>query len=91
MSDTQYAVFLYPQAVEALGEPIKPFLLDGSGGPHIVCAEIDTSGPLFVMTLAGKDARGAPSELEIMVPHAMIRLVISVHSDQGIGFAPYAN
>ncbi|MBN8741509.1 MAG: hypothetical protein BGP24_19580 [Lysobacterales bacterium 69-70] len=87
MSDTQYAVFLFPQAIEALGEPIKPYLLDGAGGPHIVCAEVDTSGPLFGMTLAGKDQRGLPSELEIMLPHAMIRLVMSVHSEHGIGFA----
>lgn len=91
MSDTQYAVFLFPQATEALGEPIKPYLLDGPGGAHIVCAEVDTSGPLFGMTLVGKDARGLPSELEIMIPHAMVRLVMSVHSEQGIGFAQHAN
>lgn len=91
MSETQYAVFLFPQALEALGEPIKPYLLDGAGGPHIVCAEVDTSGPLFGMTLLGKNERGQPSELEIMVPHAMIRLVMSVHGDQPIGFAKSAN
>ncbi|HSX61644.1 MAG TPA: hypothetical protein VLF18_15695 [Tahibacter sp.] len=91
MSDTQYAVFLFPQAIEALGEPMKPYLLDGPGGPHIVCAEVDTSGPLFGMTLVGKDARGMPSELEIMIPHGMVRLVMSVHSEHGIGFAQHTN
>ena len=88
MSDTtSYAVFLFPQALEALGEPIKPYLLDGPGGPHIVCAEVDTSGPFFTMVLVGKDAQGMPSELEIMLPHGMVRLVMSVHSDHGIGFS----
>jgi hypothetical protein len=88
MSDTtSYAVFLFPQALEALGEPIKPYLLDGPGGPHIVCAEVDSSGPFFTMVLVGKDQRGMPSELEIMLPHAMVKLVMSVHSDHGIGFA----
>ena len=52
MTETPYyAVFLYPQAVEVLGEPIKPYLVDGPGGPHILCAEIDSSGALFGMTL----------------------------------------
>lgn len=87
MSETSYAVFFFPQALEALGEPIKPYLVDGPGGTHIVCAEVDTSGPLFGMTLAGKNDRGLSGELEIMVPHAMIRLVMSVHSEHGIGFA----
>ena len=82
-----YAVFLFPQALEALGEPIKPYLADGPGGAHIVCAEIDSSGALFGMTLQGKDAQGKPLELEIMLPHAMIKLVMSVHGEHGIGFA----
>lgn len=83
-----YAVYLFPQALEALGEPVKPYLLDGPSGPHIVCAEVDTSGPLFGMTLRGTDANGQPSELEIMLQHAMVRLVLSVHSEQGFGFKP---
>lgn len=85
---SSYAVFLFPQALEALGEPIKPYLIDGAGGAHIVCAEVDTSGPLFGMTLQGKDQQGMPSELEIMLPHAMVRLVMSVHSEHGFGFKP---
>ena len=50
-----YAVFLYPQAIEVLAEPIKPYLRDAAGGPHIVCAEIDASGPLFEMTWSERD------------------------------------
>ena len=61
-----YAVFLYPQAIEALGEPIKPYLRDAPGGTHIVCSEIDASGALFEMTLAGKGPNGEALELEIM-------------------------
>jgi hypothetical protein len=36
--EKNYAVFLFPQAIEMLGEPIKPYLRDTPGGPHIVCA-----------------------------------------------------
>jgi hypothetical protein len=88
MTETPYyAVFLYPQAVEVLGEPIKPYLVDGPGGPHILCAEIDSSGALFGMTLVGKDDQGKPLELEIMLPQGMVKLVMSVHGEHGIGFA----
>ena len=32
-----YAVFFFPQALEALGEAIKPYLLDGPAGAHVLC------------------------------------------------------
>ena len=60
-----YAVFLFPQALEALGEAIKPYLRDGNGGVHIVCAEVDASGPLFGMTLVGTGPEKERLELEI--------------------------
>ena len=81
-----YAVFLYPQALEALGDPIKPYVRDAPLGPHIVCAEIDASGPFFGMTLAGQGAQGQPLSLEIMVPSSMVRLVMSMHGEHEIGF-----
>lgn len=81
-----YAVFLFPQALEALGEPIKPYLRDAPGGPHIVCSEIDSSGPLFGMTLSGKGPRGEMLALEIMLPTSMVRLVMSMHGEHEIGF-----
>ena len=81
-----YAVFLYPQALEALGDPIKPYVRDAPLGPHIVCAEIDASGPFFGMTLAGQGVQGQPLSLEIMVPSSMVRLVMSMHGEHEIGF-----
>jgi hypothetical protein len=83
---TNYAVFLFPQALEALGEPIKPYLRDAPGGAHIVCAEIDASGPLFGMTLAGKGPNAEPLSLDIMVPSSMVKLVMSMHGEHEIGF-----
>lgn len=81
-----YAVFLFPQAIEALGEPIKPYLREGPGGQHIVCAEIDASGALFGMTLAGKGPNSESLELEIMLPASMVKLVMSMHGEHDIGF-----
>lgn len=87
MTDSMnYAVFLFPQALEALGEPVKPYLRDAPGGPHIVCAEIDASGPLFGMTLVGKGPAGERLELELMVPVSMVKLVMSMHGEHEVGF-----
>jgi hypothetical protein len=83
-----YAVFLYPQALEALGEAIKPYLADGPQGPHIVCAEIDTGGAFCELTLLGKNSEGKNIELELMVPTAMVRLIVSLQNEGGgFGFA----
>ena len=81
-----YAVFLFPQAIEVLGEAIKPYLREGNGGPHIVCAEIDASGPLFEMTLVGAGPDKERLELEIMLPVSMVKLVMSMHGEHDIGF-----
>ncbi len=89
MAETQvYAVFLYPQALEVLGETIKPYLTDGPHGPHIISAEIDTGGAFCELTLLGKNPDGKNIELELMVPTQMIRLIVSLHGDEGVfGFA----
>ena len=85
-SALNYAVFLFPQAIEALGEPIKPYLRESAAGTHIVCTEIDASGAFFEMTLLGQGAQGQPLQLEIMVPSSMVKLVMSMHGEHDIGF-----
>jgi hypothetical protein len=89
MSDSQvYAVFLFPQALEVLGEAIKPYLADGPQGPHIVCADIDTGGAFCELSLHWKNSEDKKIELELMIPSNMIRLIVSLHGeDGGFGFA----
>ena len=79
MSDeTQYAVYLHANALEALGEAIKPYLTNGANGAHIVCTELDTGGALCEMCVQVKNAEGKPAITEVMVPIGMIRLVLSI-------------
>lgn len=85
-----YAVFFFPQALEALGEAIKPYLQDGPAGPHVVCHGIDTGGALIEMNLSGSTTDGREVELELMVPTGMIRMIVSAHSDEMFGFGPHA-
>jgi len=83
-----YAVFLFPQALEALGEAIKPYLLDGPAGPHILCREIDTAGALVEMALEGQSPDGKHVSLELMVPTSMVRMIVSARSGGSFGFGP---
>ena len=81
-----YAVFLHPGAVDALGPAIKPYLLESPAGPHLQCVEVDSAGSLFEAVLVGQDNEGRTLEVELMIPIAMIKLVISVRRDEEFGF-----
>lgn len=89
MNDTRgYAVFLFPQAVEALGGAIKPYLQGEAGGEHVMCREIDTGGAFIKMILDGRTEKGEMVELELMVPASMVRMVVSARSEESFGFGP---
>ena len=83
-----YAVFFFPQALEALGDAIKPYLQDGPMGQHVLCNEIDTGGALLEMTIQGVTTDGKTVMLELMVPGSMVRMVVSSQSDATFGFGP---
>lgn len=83
-----YAVFLYPQALEVLGTAIRPYLQDGPHGPHVMCSAIDTGGALIEMTLEGRTAEGHAIAVELMIPTAMVRMIVSARSDGVFGFGP---
>jgi len=81
-----FAVFLHQPAIEALGAAIKPYLVESPAGPHLQCVEIDSGGALFEMRLVGKDEAGKTVEVDLMLPIAMIKLVLSVRRDGEFGF-----
>lgn len=83
-----YAVFFFPQALEALGDAIKPYLQDSPAGPHLLCKEIDTGGALLEMSLEGVASDGRTVQLELMVPGSMVRMIVSSQSDGSFGFGP---
>ena len=83
-----YAVFLFPQAMEALGDAIKPYLVEGPGGAHVLCTEIDTGGSLIEMTLNGATNDGQHVNLELMVPTSMVRMIVSARGEGSFGFGP---
>ncbi len=89
MSDFNgYAVFFFPNAIEALGEAIAPYLQDSPGGPHILCRDIDVGGALAQLTLEGRTSDGRELDLELMFPTNMVRMIVSARSDPAFGFGP---
>src|SRR3546814_1039759 len=89
MNDSNgYAVFFFPQALEALGDAIKPYLQESPAGAHVVCNEIDTGGALVEMILHGHDSQDRDVALELMVPTSMVRLNVASRSDETVGIGP---
>ncbi len=87
-SDGGYVVFFFPQALESLGEAIKPYLVEGPPEPHLLCREIDTGGALVEMLIEGTTPEGKIVQVELMVPGSMIRMIVSARSDGAFGFRP---
>ena len=85
-----YAVYLFPGAMETLGDAIKPYLVDGPGGPHLVCTEVDTGGALVEMTILAQDRDGRRVDLELMVPVNMVKMIVTTRSEEAFGFGPRA-
>jgi hypothetical protein len=83
-----YAVFLYPKALEALGEGIKPYLQEGKAGTHVVCREVDTGGALVKMILDARTTAGDTVALELLVPTSMVLMIVSARTDEAFGFGP---
>ena len=83
-----YVVYFFPQALEALGDAIKPYLREGPGGEHVLCHEIDTAGALLEMTIEALSNDGRTIALELMVPQSMVKMVVSARSEAGFGFSP---
>lgn len=81
-----YAVLLFPQAVEALGGAIAKHIRDGAYGPHMVCRRIGSSGPFFEIVFEGTDGDDRPVDIEVMIPHGFVRMVLSVRGEGVFGF-----
>ena len=86
-----YAVFFFPQALEALGDAIKPYLQGSEGGAHVVCREIDTAGAFVEMTMSGQDGDGQDAILDLLVPTGMVRMIVSSQQAGHFGFRPHAS
>jgi hypothetical protein len=81
-----YAVYLFPAALETLGEAVAPYVVDGPHGKYLLCAEIDAGGMLFEATIHSHDEAGKLFDVELMFPASMVKLVISTQPESELGF-----
>jgi len=87
MAEPTYLVYFHPPALEALGDAIKPYLTDAPSGQYVQCTELDTGGNLCEMKVQAKSTTDKLVEVEIMVPIAMIRLIVSMpEGERDFGF-----
>ena len=77
--NTGYDVYLFPNAIEVLGDAGKPYLKESPSGTHFACKDVDTSGILTEMTLDAGDGK----IVEVMIPTNMVRMVVSNSSSEG--------
>lgn len=85
-----YAVFLFDQAIEVLGDAIKPYLTEGPAGAYLRCRSVDTGGALIECTISARGSDGRSNELEVMFPSNMVRLIASARIEESFGFGPHA-
>jgi hypothetical protein len=83
-----YVVYFFPQALEALGDAIKPYLREGPGGEHVLCHEIDTAGSLIEMTIEAQTQDGRTVAVEVMIPQSRVKMIVSARSEASFGFSP---
>ena len=64
-------------AINELGEDIKPYLTEGQHGLYLYCKDVDMSQPYLHMVADYRGQDCEPFELEIYVPHHYVKLIAS--------------
>ncbi len=81
-----YAVMLFKEAVEALGEAIKPFQRTGQFGDFIPCLSVDTNGPLCTLVVDNRSEGANELTVELQIPYPMIKLIVGSEVEGHAGF-----
>lgn len=81
-----YAVLLFKEALEALGEAIKPFLRTGQFGDFIPCNSVDTNGPLCTLVVDTRVDGPTEMTVELQIPYPMIKLIVGSETEGHAGF-----
>jgi hypothetical protein len=81
-----YAVLLFKEAIEALGEAIKPFLRSGQFGDFIPCQSVETHGPLCTLVIDTRSEGATDLTVELQIPYPMIKLIVGTESEGHAGF-----
>lgn len=81
-----YAVMLFKEAFEPLGEAIKPFLRSGQFGEYIPCQSVDTNGPLCTLVVDTRSEGTREMTVELQIPYPMIKLIVGSEVEGHAGF-----
>lgn len=81
-----YAVVLFDQAAEELGQLIALWLKRSDFGCYIYAKRIDPNGPYFHMWLDHVAPDGSTIETELQLPHHFLKAVFYAADVKRVGF-----
>jgi len=84
--ESVWGVILTDDAINELGEDIKPYLTEGQHGLYLFCKDVDMSQRYLHIVAEYQEPDCEPCELEIYVPHHYVKLIASSTDKNKIGF-----
>lgn len=87
--DNNYAVLLFPQAMEELEIPLTPYFVDGPMGKHLYCKKLEHLGGFIVLTFTPDQVRHKiQSDINIQIPSHFVKFIAYANDDdqKKIGF-----
>jgi hypothetical protein len=85
-SKQTYSVLLFAEAIEVLGDAIKPFLRTGQFGDFIPCQAVETHGPLCTLVVDTRSEGATDLTVELQLPYPMIKLIVGTEAEGHAGF-----
>ena len=85
-SSKVYAVVLFDQAAEELGQLVTLWLKRSAIGCYIYAKKIDPNGHYFHMWLEDAAPDGSTLEMELQLPHQFVKAVFYAADVKRIGF-----
>lgn len=87
MPQTPFTVLLHKSAIDDLGKAIDPYLVYAGIGPHLRCRAVEFNGPFLLMSI-DHEADGRVNEVELHLPLAYVKMIMSGDTDRYPGFRP---
>ncbi len=77
---------MHAQAYAECGAILKQFVNEGPLGKSVYCLRTNASGHYLCMVVECQASDGSFFEVELQLPHAYVKLVVTYPKDKGFGF-----
>lgn len=74
--DNNYAVLLFKEAIEVLGDALEPYLFSGPMGRHLYCKKLEHIGGFIEMTFTpGQVKHRIESDVNLQLPSQFVKFI----------------